>query len=147
MAWFPAGGAGSSRSTLASGGRSPRLRNGGRRQVRPRGRHPRPPPEKADGGGGRGGSWGLRWWEVGVGGNLPPDAVVKVFKNSAGALRACYEHGLKRNPNLQFVNNVNAHFAVKNTGAAINVGFSPHADGEMEKCMAQAIEKWRFPTF
>jgi hypothetical protein len=82
-----------------------------------------------------------------VEGNLPPDAVIKVFKANQGGLRACYEHGLKRNPNLQYVNAVNAHFAVKNTGNAINVGFAPHADGEMERCMASTIAKWRFPSF
>jgi hypothetical protein len=82
-----------------------------------------------------------------VEGNLPPEAVMKVFKTNQGALRACYEHGLKRNPNLQYVASVNAKFAVKNTGSAVNVGFSPHADVEMEKCMAQAIGKWKFPSF
>ena len=80
-------------------------------------------------------------------GNLPPDAVVKVFKANQGGLRACYEKGLKRNPNLQYVSNVNAHFAVRNTGNAIGVSFTPHADVEMEKCMAQTIGRWHFPSF
>ncbi len=82
-----------------------------------------------------------------VEGNLPPEAVVKVFKANQGGLRACYEKGLKRNPNLQYVSAVNAHFAVKNTGNAIGVNFTPHADGEMERCMAQAITRWHFPSF
>jgi hypothetical protein len=80
-------------------------------------------------------------------GNLPPAAVIKVFKQNQGGLKACYDKGLKRNPNLQYVAALNAHFAVKNSGNAVNVGFSPHADGEMEHCMASTIAKWRFPTF
>lgn len=82
-----------------------------------------------------------------VEGNLPPDQVIKVFKANQGGLRACYERGLKRNPNLQFVNTVNVRFDVKNTGNAGNIGFAPHADAEMEKCMSTTIEKWRFPSF
>lgn len=82
-----------------------------------------------------------------VEGNLPPEAVVKVFKANQTGLRACYERGLKRNPNLQYVSTVNAHFAVKNTGNAIGVNFSPHADAEMERCMSQAITRWHFPSF
>ena len=85
--------------------------------------------------------------KTGKEGNLPPEAVIKVFKQNQGGLKACYDKGLKRNPNLQYVAALNAHFAVKNTGNAVNVGFSPHADGEMEHCMASTIAKWHFPTF
>ena len=28
-----------------------------------------------------------------------------------------------------------------------NVGFSPHTDGEMERCMGAVIKKWKFPAF
>jgi hypothetical protein len=85
--------------------------------------------------------------KLGKEGNLPPEAVIKVFKQNQGGLKACYDKGLKRNPNLQYVAALNAHFAVKNSGNAVNVGFSPHADGEMEHCMASTIAKWHFPTF
>ena len=80
-------------------------------------------------------------------GNIPAEAVTKVLKQNIGGLRACYEHALKRKPDLQFVQTVSARFAVKNTGNATNVSFAPHADGEMERCMGQAMEKWKFPTF
>ena len=80
-------------------------------------------------------------------GNISPQQVSAVIgKNSAG-LRTCYEKGLKRNPNLQYVSTVNVRFSVKNTGEASDVGFSPPADAEMEKCMGAAIAKWHFPTF
>jgi hypothetical protein len=80
-------------------------------------------------------------------GNVPPEAVAKVIKLNAGGLRACYEHALKRKPDLQYVSSVTARFSVKNTGNAAGVSFAPHTDAEMEKCMAQTMEKWHFPTF
>ncbi len=82
-----------------------------------------------------------------VEGHLPPEQVLKVFKANQGLLIACYEKGLKRSPNLQYVTNITAHFAVKNTGNAVGVSFTPHAEAEMEKCMASGVGKWRFPSF
>jgi hypothetical protein len=80
-------------------------------------------------------------------GNVEPEAVVKVVKQNSGGLRACYEHALKRKPDLQYVASVTARFSVRNTGSAANVSFAPHTDQEMERCMASTMEKWRFPTF
>jgi hypothetical protein len=80
-------------------------------------------------------------------GNVSPEAVVKVVRSNSGGLRACYEHALKRKPDLQYVSSVTARFSVRNTGNAGAVTFAPHTDAEMEKCMAQTMEKWKFPTF
>jgi hypothetical protein len=80
-------------------------------------------------------------------GNVSPEAVVKVVRQNSGGLRACYEHALKRKPDLQYVSTVTARFAVRNTGNAQGVMFVPHTDAEMEKCMASTMEKWKFPTF
>ena len=82
-----------------------------------------------------------------VDGSIAPDQITKTVKANSGALRSCYEGGLKRNPNLQYVSMVNVRFHLKNTGTAADVGFSPHTDQEMEKCMAATMEKWHFPTF
>lgn len=80
-------------------------------------------------------------------GNVSPEAVVKVVRQNSGGLRACYEKALKRKPDLQYVSSVTARFEVQNTGAARGVVFAPHTDSEMERCMAQTMEKWKFPTF
>ncbi len=80
-------------------------------------------------------------------GNVSPEAVAKVVKQNSGGLRACYEHALKRKPDLQYVSTVTARFSVKNSGGAINVSFNPHTDPEMEKCMASTMGKWKFPSF
>lgn len=80
-------------------------------------------------------------------GNVSPEAVAKVVKLNASGFRACYEKALKRKPDLQYVSSVTARFSVKNTGNAAGVGFAPHTDGDMERCMSQLMEKWKFPTF
>jgi hypothetical protein len=80
-------------------------------------------------------------------GNVSPDAVVKVVRQNSGGLRACYEHALKRKPDLQYVNTVTARFQIRNSGSAGGVSFAPHTDAEMEHCMASTMEKWKFPTF
>jgi hypothetical protein len=80
-------------------------------------------------------------------GNVSPEAVVKVVRQNSGGLRACYEHALKRKPDLQYVSSVTARFAVRNSGSAADVSFAPHTDPEMERCMASTMEKWKFPTF
>lgn len=80
-------------------------------------------------------------------GNVSPEAVAKVVKLNATGFRACYEKALKRKPDLQYVSAVNAHFSVRNTGTAQDVGFSPRTDVEMEHCMSSLMEKWKFPTF
>jgi hypothetical protein len=80
-------------------------------------------------------------------GNVSPEAVAKVVKLNSTGFRACYEKALKRKPDLQYVSSVTARFSVRNTGNAQGVGFAPRTDGEMERCMAQLMEKWKFPTF
>jgi len=80
-------------------------------------------------------------------GNISPEAVVKVVKQNSGGLRFCYEKALKRKPDLQYVSSVTAKFEIENTGSAKGVTFAPHTDAEMERCMAQTMEKWKFPTF
>ena len=92
-----------------------------------------------NGGGNNGGS--------GKEGNVSPDAVAKVVKLNATGFRACYEKALKRKPDLQYVSSVTARFSVRNTGNAQGVSFGPHTDGDMEHCMSQLMEKWKFPTF
>lgn len=80
-------------------------------------------------------------------GNIPAAKLSEVIRKNSPGLRICYERALKRMPNLQYVSSVNVRFQVKNTGETMDIGFSPHTDAEMEKCMSAAIAKWRFPNF
>jgi 2',3'-cyclic-nucleotide 2'-phosphodiesterase (5'-nucleotidase family) len=49
----------------------------------------------------------------GAGGSLRAQFALQ----NSGGLRACYEHALKRKPDLQYVSSVTARFAVANSGA------------------------------
>jgi hypothetical protein len=80
-------------------------------------------------------------------GNVSPDAVVKVVRQNSSGLRACYEHALKRKPDLQYVSTLTARFSVRNSGSAQDVSFAPHTDAEMERCMASTMTHWKFPSF
>lgn len=81
-------------------------------------------------------------------GNISTEALLKTVKANSPQLRSCYEGGLKRNPNLQYISAVTVKFALQGTGQAANVAFSPRtSDAEMEKCMAEKIGKWKFPQF
>lgn len=80
-------------------------------------------------------------------GNIPPAKLSEVIKKNSPGLSACYQRALKRTPNLQYVSSVNVRFQVKNTGNTMGIGFSPHSDAEMERCMSALIAKWKFPVF
>ena len=82
--------------------------------------------------------------------NLSPEQIAgvkKVILSNGSALVACYEKGLKRNPNLRTVDKVAARFILISSGSVRDVAFSPHVDSEMEKCMGAAFRRWKFPTF
>lgn len=78
---------------------------------------------------------------------VTPAAVMKVIQMNGSGLRACYNHALKRKPDLQYVSKVTSRFQLHNNGQASDVSFAPHTDSEMERCMAQTMEKWKFPSF
>jgi hypothetical protein len=80
-------------------------------------------------------------------GNVKPDEVVKVVKANSGGLKNCYEHALKRKPDLQYVSSVKANFTLRNNGSLASVEFNPHLDAQMEECMGHTMEKWHWPTF
>ncbi len=80
-------------------------------------------------------------------GNVKPADVIKVIKANAGSFKNCYEHALKRKPDLQYVSAVKADFTLRNNGSLASVNFTPHLDATMEQCMGLAMEKWKWPTF
>jgi hypothetical protein len=82
-----------------------------------------------------------------AGGEISQEALVQVVKKNSTNLRACYERGMKRRPELQYVSSVEARITVENSGIASGVTFSPRTDSEMEKCMRKAIATWPFPSF
>jgi hypothetical protein len=80
-------------------------------------------------------------------GNVKADDVAKVVKANSGSFKNCYEHALKRKPDLQYVNAVKANFTLRNNGSLATIEFRPHLDEQMEECMGHAMEKWKWPNF
>jgi hypothetical protein len=80
-------------------------------------------------------------------GNVKADEVMKVVRANSGGLKNCYEHALKRKPDLQYVNSVKATFTLRNNASLARVEFTPHLDSQMEECMGLAMEKWKWPSF
>jgi hypothetical protein len=80
-------------------------------------------------------------------GNVKADDVAKVVKANSGSFKNCYEHALKRKPDLQYVTGVKANFQLRSNGTLATIEFRPHLDDQMEECMGHAMEKWKWPVF
>lgn len=68
--------------------------------------------------------------------------MAQLLRAQAGQLRPCYERGLKRNANLQFVSQINVRLTVNPDGHARDVRTSPRTDPDMESCIAQLASRW-----
>lgn len=103
---------------------------------------------------GRGGKWGHapgapRLRAVGkpvVSGRLPPELIQRVVRQNYGRFRACYENGLRTNPNL--TGRVTARFIIGRDGAVSNVanGGSDLPDAGVVGCVVSAFYGLSFPT-
>jgi hypothetical protein len=69
------------------------------------------------------------------------------LKASVALFKPCYERGLKRNANLQFVTQVHVRLTVTPEGAARDVRLSPKTESDMEACIAHAISRWHFTPY
>ena len=83
---------------------------------------------------------------VDIDGALDPNVVANEIRRRKGAIIACYERALKRNPNLS--GKVVLSFTVssigKVTGADID-NDSMH-DDEVNSCITSIVRSWRFPA-
>ncbi|MEZ4320230.1 MAG: AgmX/PglI C-terminal domain-containing protein [Myxococcota bacterium] len=68
---------------------------------------------------------------------------VTMAKNQ-GSLKACYDSALKTNENLE--GRWRAAFTVNEKGIATNIAFTGMnmSDGELEKCLASTVSRWKF---
>jgi hypothetical protein len=87
-----------------------------------------------------GGGDGLR-----VNGRLPPEAVQRVVRQSFGRLRACYEAGLLRSPDLE--GRIAVKFVIDRDGqvAMASTAESTLGDASVAACVARAYESMSFP--
>jgi hypothetical protein len=81
-----------------------------------------------------------------VDGELDPAMVAKEVRTRLGAIKACYERALKRNPNLS--GKVIIHWTITQAGtvSGVDVEQDTLGDAEVASCIKSLIARWRFPA-
>ncbi|HEY8925547.1 MAG TPA: AgmX/PglI C-terminal domain-containing protein [Polyangia bacterium] len=81
-----------------------------------------------------------------VDGELDPGIVAKEVRSRLGAIKACYERALKRNPNLS--GKVVVHWTITAAGTVtgIDVENDTLGDSEVASCIKGLVARWRFPA-
>ncbi|HVK65902.1 MAG TPA: AgmX/PglI C-terminal domain-containing protein [Polyangium sp.] len=93
-----------------------------------------------------------------VSGRLPPGEIQRIVRMNFGTVRACYEEGLKRNPNLE--GRIGVRFVIGKDGRVTKAGAvsDPSAEFATERsepllpdekvvaCVVGAFEKLVFPA-
>jgi hypothetical protein len=87
----------------------------------------------------------LRFGTTSVNGRLPPEVIQRVVRQNFGRFRACYENGLRNNPNLQ--GRVSVRFVIGRDGAVSNVGNggSDLPDPNVVSCIVRSFYGLSFP--
>jgi TonB family protein len=80
-----------------------------------------------------------------VQGALDKDIIRRIVRAHINEVRACYNTGLAKNPNLE--GRVAVSFVITGTGTvgSAAVQESTVKDGEVGKCIAKAVKRWKFP--
>ena len=80
-----------------------------------------------------------------VSGRLPPEVIQRIVRQNYGRFRACYERGLRRNPNLQ--GRVAIRFVIGRDGSVVSAanGGSDIPDAEVIQCVARSFQGLSFP--
>jgi hypothetical protein len=81
-----------------------------------------------------------------VDGELDPAMVAKEVRTRLGAIKACYERALKRNPTLS--GKVVIHWTITQAGtvSGVDVEQDTLGDAEVASCIKALIARWRFPA-
>jgi hypothetical protein len=81
-----------------------------------------------------------------VDGELDPSMVAKEVRSRLGAIKACYERALKRNPNLS--GKVVIHWTITQAGtvSGVDVEQDTLGDAEVASCIKSLVARWRFPA-
>lgn len=80
-----------------------------------------------------------------VSGRLPREVVQRILRHNQGRFRACYEAGLRNNPNL--TGRVAARFVIGRDGgvSAVSNGGSDLPDSNVVSCVVRAMHGLSFP--
>ena len=81
-----------------------------------------------------------------IDGALDPNVVANEIRRRKGAIVACYESALKRNPNLS--GKVELQFTVSAVGkvTGAEIGTDTMHDDEVNNCIKSRVASWRFPA-
>ncbi len=79
-------------------------------------------------------------------GSLDPNVVANTIRSRKGAIIACYEKALKRNPSL--AGKVQLRFTISAIGkvTAAEIDTNTLGDDEVGSCMVTIVKTWRFPA-
>jgi TonB family protein len=82
--------------------------------------------------------------DIGGSGEFDASIVVQMIKTRIGAIRACYERELKRNPSL--AGKVTIQFTIEERGnvSGVKVAENTTGDTAVGQCVANAIQRFRF---
>jgi len=81
-----------------------------------------------------------------VDGELDPALVSKEVRARIGAVKACYERALKRNPNLSGKVKVRWTITAAGTVSGVDIADDSMGDSEVSSCIKQLVARWRFPA-
>ena len=81
-----------------------------------------------------------------VDGALDPALVSKEVRARIGAVKACYERALKRNPNLSGKVKVRWTITAAGTVSGVDISDDSMGDSEVSSCIKQLVARWRFPA-
>lgn len=81
-----------------------------------------------------------------VDGELDPNIVSKEVRARMGAIKACYERALKRNPSLS--GKIKVHWTITPAGTVSGVDIEEDTlgDSEVSGCIKGLVARWRFPA-
>lgn len=81
-----------------------------------------------------------------VDGELDPNLVAKEVRQRMGAIKACYERALKRNPKLSGKVKVRWTITPAGTVTGVEIDDDSMGDPEVASCIRGLISRWRFPA-
>jgi len=81
-----------------------------------------------------------------VDGELDPGLIAKEVRARQGAIKACYERALKRNPTL--TGKIVMHWTITAAGtvSGVDVEQDTLGDSEVGSCIKSLVARWRFPA-
>jgi hypothetical protein len=81
-----------------------------------------------------------------VDGSLDPSVIAREIRGRLGAVKACYESGLKRNPNIG--GKIQLRFEVSTVGKVTSAEIENDTmhDDEVASCIKSRVLTWRFPA-